>query len=446
LALIDNSTSGASLLESCTSLRRKLLTESSESAIRWACQLIAEHLPVDDSRHQARLTDLIAKARAFDLELNRDIDSLYDFLKDASSGECHGADTIVVETIHKSKGLEYDVVLFACEDKTSQSDSRIQPLRETDGSARWILEPVKKDLMAADPELSRLMDQSESQNGFGRLCNQYVGMTRAKRALYMISDLERVHKCTTVDFLRTQLGDTQTPKDLFPNSKKNFQYPLLWETGDPNWHLSFEPEPIATKIDAPIPHETISDFAPAHPRLHLATPSSDKASIFSAASFFDLNAQASQFGTYVHDAFEQIPWWDEAIDLNQIAREKEAVGRLLASCFAESEIRTLFTQPNARTVVWRERAFTYVTGDQYISGVFDRVTLQRSDAGAFMSAEIIDFKTDRIHENNSIETATEKHRPQLKSYQQALATITGLNPSAISLKLLFTDVPTLVTL
>lgn len=445
LILIDHSTKGASLLEACKQLLLKLCTESSESAIRWACHQIIEHLPKEDQRHRTRLNDLVAIARAFDQESNRDIDSLYDFLSDASSGEYHGTDTIVVETIHKSKGLEYDVVLFACEDKTSQQENRIRPLLEADGSARWILEPIKKDLMSADPELSRLTDQSVSQNGFGRLCNQYVGMTRAKRALYMISDLERVHKCTTVDFLRTQLGDTSAPKVLFPDSEKKSAYPLLWETGDPNWHQSFQPESMPPTIE-PDPKTPSHAFAPAHPRLHLARPSVDKASPFPAAGFFDLHSSATQFGTQVHDAFEQIAWWEDAINFEQIAAHDLDIVKLLENCFADPQIRADFTQPDAMTVVWRERAFTYVVGDQYVSGVFDRVTLRKAESGAFLSAEILDFKTDRIHPNNSIKAATEKHRTQLESYRKALATITGLPASAIKLKLLFTDLPALVTL
>ena len=61
-------------------------------------------------------------------------------------------------------------------------------------------------------------------------------------------------------------------------------------------------------------------------------------------------------------------------------------------------------------------------------------------------AEIIDFKTDRIHTNNSIEQATEQHRPQLEAYRDSLSKIIGLDASAIDLKLLFTDVCELVTL
>ena len=42
----------------------------------------------------------------------------------SSCGECHAGDAVIIETIHKSKGLEYDVVILVNEDKTSRSETR----------------------------------------------------------------------------------------------------------------------------------------------------------------------------------------------------------------------------------------------------------------------------------------------------------------------------------
>lgn len=442
LQLIDCSTAGSSLIDACPELRRRLHSTSCESAVRWACQQIAAHLSDGDRHHHERLDRLIALARAFDQEEQNDPDSLYQYLKESRSGECHGSDQIIVETIHKSKGLEYDVVLLACEDKTVRTEQRISPLLETDGSARWILEPLKKDLMQADPELQSFLDQTESQQGFGNLCTLYVAMTRAKRALYMISDLDRVSQGSTVHYLRDILGDSSEDHTLFPQSSTATAYPLLWQTGDLNWHQTFKIRSKQPDTDSAQRSETIR-FSPAHPRLQLARPSSGSAYDLPAHLLFDLSEQSSAFGTRMHAAFQKIEWLDDAIDLHSLSPDP-AVCASIKACFDKPEIRALFQTSDPTTTVWRERAFTYVEGDQYISGIFDRVLLEAHKGHT--KATIIDFKTDRIHSNNTLAEASEHHREQLEMYRKALSYITGIASNAISLKLIFTDVAEVVDL
>ncbi len=448
LQLIDHSTDGAKLINAAPQLRALLLNESSEAAVRWATEQIVSHLPQDDTRHRERLDRLVAKARAFDSEERRDIDGLYEFLQNSRSGECPVNDAIIIETIHKSKGLEYDVVLLVNEDKTVRSERRISPLLDAEGKADWILEPIKKELMQADPVLEQFLAQSESQRGFGNLCTLYVAMTRAKRGLYMISDLDRASKNSTVGYLKDILGDTASPTELFPQSS----YPLLWSTGDANWHQHFKaPTPKSPEKTIAL-EQVAANFAPSHPRLQLSRPSSGKAFKQSAQQAFDLSENAAKFGSEVHDAFERIEWLDtisagEPLDTDSPLDESaQGVTTLLQACFADPTIQALFTRPQTPSTVWRERAFTYVEGDQFHNGIFDRVVLHHNASGQVLRAEIIDYKTDRIHKSNTQQQATENHRPQLEAYRTALSKIIGLQEDAITLKLLFTDVPTVVTL
>jgi len=440
LKLIDASTLGESLLDRTGELRTRLLRDNHESAVRWACQAIVAKLAESDTRHRTRLDQLIEKARAFDGEESRDLDALYRYLQNSTSGDCAPGDAVIVETIHKSKGLEYDVVILVNEDKGGGSgDRRIRALLDSQGKAEWILEPIKKDLMAADPELARLQEQSESQQDFGNLCTLYVGMTRAKRALYMISDFSRVSKRSSVHYLRQCLGDEADDDGL------------LWSTGDPNWARAFETKVVEAAASEEAP--AIPTFEPAHPRLQLSRPSSGKSTRLKASVFLDSQANAAEFGTQVHDAFEQIAWLDdhagEGLSLDPSAGQTEygrGINPLLRDCFANAEIKALFTLPRDPVKLWREKAFSYVEGDQFINGIFDRVHLRKDAEGTITYAEIIDFKSDRIHEGNTVEQAAEKHRPQLEAYAKALSKITGLASHSIQLKLIFTDLPELIKL
>jgi len=437
LNLIDRSTKGRSLLEAVGSLRHLLLTESYENAVRFAAEAITEHLEVDDLRHRERLGQLIQKARAFDSEDSRDIDGLHDYLRDSSSGGQSATDTIIVETVHKSKGLEYDVVIYANEDNTNRSSREISPLYDAHGNAEWLIEPIKKDLMEADPQLSAHLAQSTSESGFGNLCNLYVAMTRAKRALYMISKPKSAHSGTTVKYLSDILGNEVTDTALFSER----DYPVAWSHGDPDWYERFKFSPKST---SEAPRETeAATYAPAHPRLQLARPSSGKPYEAAPAQAFNTNKAALDFGSQVHDAFEHIEWF-EAGSLDSITTTSDETIGCLKSCFSKQDIKALFTKPDTPCTVWRERAFSFVEGDQFYNGIFDRVVLHHNANGQTISAEIIDFKTDRIHKNTTVKEVAERHRPQLEAYRKALSKIIGLDEQQIQLKLLFTDLPTVL--
>lgn len=422
LQLIDHSCADGQLLAATSELRSSLSTSSYESLVRQAAQTIEAVLPNNDQRHRQRLDQLIQIARRFDCDEQRNIDALIDTLETSSSGECPNTEAVIIETIHKSKGLEYDVVILVNEDKTNRSDSRIHALMNSQGEAEWVLKPAPKDIMQADPALSQLQEQDDSQAGFGRLCTLYVGMTRAKRALYMISELKGAHKSTTVDFMREMLGSESDENGV------------LWQTGAPDWDQHWSaPKPESEEAVRPMR----SHFRPAHPRLQLARPSEAKSTQLNGGSLFDLSEQAGRFGTVVHAAFEQLAWLADAANLKHPT---------LQNCFENPGIRDCFTQPSVDCELWREKAFSYVEGDQFYSGVFDRVHLYRDASGSLVRAEIIDFKTDRIHQSNTVKAATEQHRPQMESYRKAIATITGLPEDAISAKLLFTDNASLICL
>ncbi|MGB0413265.1 MAG: UvrD-helicase domain-containing protein [Coraliomargarita sp.] len=441
LRLIDVSTDGYSLLGAAKELRSKLLNESHEDSLRWAAGQVISHLPEQDQRHHQRLDLLIEKARAFDSEENRDADALIDFLQNSTSGECSPTDAIIVETIHKSKGLEYDVVILVNEDKTVRSERRISPLLDTNGKAEWILEPIKKELMLADHELNKLHAQSESQHGFGNLCTLYVAMTRAKRGLYMISDLSRASNGSTVHYLKERLGKDADDQILFNNQA----YPVLWSSGDPQFYQDIKRAEAEQESPSPVTLQP-SPFKPAHPRLTLARPSGQKSSQLKAGKLFDLDEQASEFGSAVHDAFEQIEWLEMEGNAPSLPPVETRVEDTLQRCFDTPDIQQLFTRPPSSSAVWRERNFSVVDGDQFINGTFDRVHIHYTNDGSIERAEIIDFKTDRIAGSTTLEVATERHRPQLELYRKALACILGLAPNQIALKLLFTDTAQIVTI
>ena len=131
------------------------------------------------------------------------------------------------------KDLEYDVVILMNNDKRSSPRSGIQARRNGKQEVDWILEPFKKDLMQALPKVDAFFEQMNQQEHYSALCNLYVGMTRAKKALYMINDRSGVSDNSMLDHLKNCLMDEEgTEKELFNGEK----FDVLWSTGDVNWH------------------------------------------------------------------------------------------------------------------------------------------------------------------------------------------------------------------
>ena len=106
------------------------------------------------------------------------------------------------------------------------------------------------------------------------------------------------------------------------------------------------------------------------------------------------------------------------------------------ACLGSSDLAGIWLQP-AFGEVWRERAFEVVIKGQWITGVFDRVIVERDGRGAVRRVEIIDFKTDRVapaavnaHANNYVS--------QLELYRRVAAILIGAPLERIECRVVFT--------
>jgi ATP-dependent exoDNAse (exonuclease V) beta subunit len=108
---------------------------------------------------------------------------------------------------------------------------------------------------------------------------------------------------------------------------------------------------------------------------------------------------------------------------------------------ADPQVMKIFASPAQKTEVWMERSFAYQKEGKMVKGVFDRVVLNLSESDEIMTAEIIDFKTDRPEKGLGIDQLVERYRGQLESYRSALVRLTGLPENKIRMTLLFTSVP-----
>jgi ATP-dependent exoDNAse (exonuclease V) beta subunit len=149
----------------------------------------------------------------------------------------------------------------------------------------------------------------------------------------------------------------------------------------------------------------------------------------------------------VHKLFEVTPWLDgkgaEALALHWrslglhgqagFERASESVLRVLQN----PEVLAWFTLGKGGREAWTERSFDMLHEGQWVSGVLDRVVLDRDGSGAWTQATILDFKTDAVADEAAMQARAAGYEPQMKLYRQAVARLTGVRLEHIRVGLVF---------
>jgi ATP-dependent exoDNAse (exonuclease V) beta subunit len=165
-----------------------------------------------------------------------------------------------------------------------------------------------------------------------------------------------------------------------------------------------------------------------------------------AARLFSLEGRAgADFGAAVHALFAEVEWAEgqgreELAAIWQTRAGDGAPAAEAAACLRASSLAEIWARPNGggRAEVWRERSFEMVVEGAWVTGVFDRVIVERDSAGRAVRAKVIDFKTDQFAGAGADEAAIRRYAPQLNLYRRAVAILTGLPVSAIACELVLT--------
>jgi ATP-dependent exoDNAse (exonuclease V) beta subunit len=172
----------------------------------------------DEAFLQSRAEALLATAENFDLgnASGEGIDAFIDAVESAEVQEAEATEAIRIMTIHQAKGLGFDMVIVSGLDKTSlirTADELILGPDEKD--PQWGMLLPRKDIAQADPVLSHQAERLNAESKTNELCSAYVALTRAKRALYVISDeLAETSKATHFGrHLQLSLGDRWSQGD-----------------------------------------------------------------------------------------------------------------------------------------------------------------------------------------------------------------------------------------
>jgi len=379
-----------------------------------------------------------------------------------------------VMTIHKSKGLEFDIVVLpALEfDRGKQPQyivGREAPTKPIDLICRY-MDQLKRGWLPE--QFQKAFDQQLERQIHEFLCMLYVAVTRARYALHMIAaPSSHSEKKDAAGLIMAALEIDHHPK------KNPRPGQVLWRNVSETWTSGWIPPESPDRPEEAA--ETVSDsserraveknFGP----VSFAVSTSNRNQPWESPSSreggntvqlgrllqLEDNGDARLAGSLIHACFEQVHWLDDGAPTEAVLKDalRQIDGSEVASIKkAMAEFRKMLKRPNTRKLmqkdqfgsdlfnsyedytVQNERPFAVRVNDGILQGFIDRLVLLWRD-GRVVAADIVDFKTDAIPVNDyaALQKRVGVYKPQIRSYQQAVAAIFGLSPAEVSARLMF---------
>lgn len=369
------------------------------------------------------------------------------------------AKSIQVMTMHKSKGLEFDVVVLPLlSDESIDSTERMKYLTDERGE-HIILSPGAEATRCAFPELDDAVERWKAEQRVEEYNLLYVAVSRARRADYILlngkarpwgTKTRTANKVkiksyetdkpgnSTASMLLRALGLlAEKPERLHPDEVERVysSHPLNDHEASQAWYAPLvaakaahgaartAAEPLHGPVAGPCRRRRVS---PSH--LAEEEPQEEHMGHFAAGG------DAAAFGTAVHACFEQVEW----LPLRGELQSPDAEARQLVwRALEQPAVRALFT-PQPHQAVLREQGLDgIVTRDReemWVSGTIDRMVLQLNARQDVVAVSVIDFKTDS-RRNLSDAALLARHEAQMRAYHDLMAAAYELPPEAVSVTL-----------
>ncbi|MBR4751636.1 MAG: UvrD-helicase domain-containing protein [Thermoguttaceae bacterium] len=417
-------------------------------------QLRAIVAPIcDNPRDKERLDKLVEYAYSFQTKADHeDVDQFIQAIRDMKI-ESPSAATLRVMSLHKSKGLEFDIVVLP------ELDAQIDRIRATDlfvhrNSPKAPIDAVVKyvprdRLVNLPPSLDKWLPETFNEKTAGDIQEAlnllYVGVTRPVQGLVAIVAPQptKSKTLTYAKILREGLASGYVVEsDQWANDPRP---QILFRAGDVNCEIGKQ---LQRKKEAQeqelslIQHESKPGTFDKRLLMRRKTPTGDR------ESFAWTPESAFQEGTAIHACFERIRWLDvdgaptdEELEnvlrpiLLDRAKTQQVLGRFKKICNLDFTQKLLSQSSYAGydTQVYRERPFSYMEGkDSLIRGTIDRLVLKYQD-DQLVGADIIDFKSDKYASKETIN----EYRLQLNEYGKVVAKQFKLSKDRITLRLAF---------
>ena len=411
--------------ETAHALSKRVLDDVSRHGLPRALRSYIEAMGETDAFTQSRLDALLRAAVQFTAEADAEatLTDFADYVTRFTTRDVADTSTVKIITVHRSKGLGFDYVILPVIERRGIDGPRTDDTLAAPDDT-WLLTRPPKQVIDADPVLAAAAAATLNNAVFEALCVQYVAMTRAKRAMTVLLKPPAKAASDTLFFsshIEAAIGE-----------------PLPWQHGDADWHTAFTPPP-AKERTAPEATPITPDLRPPAARRKIASAATSE--IAASALFAARDTVATLRGTRVHELLQKIGWLGDG--------DSAAIAALKSEGFdlsAPSAFRDALRKPGGVVELWRERGFEVLDGDEWVSGIFDRVAI--IGEGGTRRIELYDYKSNRPRGNESDRAFAERMRQtyagQMETYRRALARLTGAPLASIRATLLLTATRTAV--
>jgi ATP-dependent helicase/nuclease subunit A len=415
---------------------------------RWAARwvgLIEPFLAPDDRFSRERGRQFIEAAGLFDVTGSREVAEFVRFMESHAVRENESAGAVRVMTIHKSKGLGFDVVILP-DLEGNRLDLRREGLavkKAQDRSVEWVVSLPAKDFVETDPVLSAYVREAEAAACYEALSLLYVAMTRAKRAMYLVT--KAPGNSTSRNFprlLAETLGDS-----LLNVRVGGREFQGFYQDGEADWFrdLAAAQAPSGSMEIGPV------EVTPEQRRRRYPAQkaSAGKRGELGGAQLFNLDSgNAAEFGTRVHRLLAEVEWIESGGIDHWAGQwggrgEPEVIVNEAIACISAGELSRVWRGGAGRRV-WRERAFEVVLDGRWVTGVFDRVVILHDTTGRPTEATVYDFKTDFLSSSADAVSAADRYRHQMTFYRRVVARLAGLAEESVRAEVIFTGLRTSV--
>jgi ATP-dependent exoDNAse (exonuclease V) beta subunit len=396
------------------------------------------HLVAGDSFTRERAAQFAAAARLFDETGSRSVIEFIRFMESYTEREVESAAVVRVMTIHKAKGLGFDLVLLP-DLEGHKLDERREGLavqKAADRSVEWVLDLPPRLFYGVDEVLAAHVRAAEADACYEKLSVLYVAMTRARRAMYLITAPPGDSRSNNFPRLLAETLDGEAKSVRIGTC----QMPGTYAEGDADWHTRMPAAPPPRPVPAAVP---ALDPAKARRGLRLRARRPSELARWTGSGLVwgpPGAGGAAEFGAAVHRLFATVEWWKPDDTENWLAARRaegaeEAALAEALGCLREPALAGVFVRPAASAEAWRERAFEVVLDGAWVTGVFDRVIVERDAAGRAFRASVVDFKTDRGSEAADL---VARYAGQLNLYRRAAAILAAIPPERVTCHLIHT--------
>ncbi|MGE9270583.1 MAG: UvrD-helicase domain-containing protein [Verrucomicrobiales bacterium] len=332
--------------------------------------------------------DVISALAAFD-SVGGSVRDALRWVKDLQVPQSPGVAAVQVMTVHKSKGLGFDVVILPeLEDVQVPNGGRFKIAQQ----GNWLLQNPPSWVREGFPALCAAEKSWQDEQRYEALCVLYVALTRAKRGLYVLLPEAKKDRAepwsSPANLVRRAVG-VEFEEDLF-------------RSGSSAWLEEIGERAVREEVGG-------FELAPPTAMRARSTPSGTKQERVTDGAN---SPTGKAFGRRVHEIFEQVGWLDEG----PLTLPEDEAGKLVAGVLEVPAVRSVFERVGREVEVYREQAVEVIVDGTWQSGILDRLHVY----GSGKLVEIVDFKTDAVEKQGDL---SERYAPQMRAYTKAMKTI-----------------------